>query len=259
MTPGLLFAFTLEPPGKYRTRWRGHERRHALKRPVVLVYHGLGEAADADDPARLVTSPARLEAHVRLLQRLGYRFVTAGQALDAAGGGEPPPATAVLTFDDGFRDWLTTGVPLLRSLGVPATFYLCPGWLGGQHPEVAGERGRLLDEGEARALAAAGMELASHSMAHADLRDLGDGPLLEDLRASRAAVEGLTGTPCRTFAYPFGLFGPREERAAAEAGYELAFGWRPGPWRAMAAPRLPAPPRHGALRLALKLLGVRRG
>ena len=230
-----------------------------MRKPVVLVYHGIGQAAGGDDPARLVTSPAHLESHVRLLQRLGYRFVTVGQALDQAGTGEPPPATAVLTFDDGFRDWLTLGLPILQRLGVPATFYLCPGWLGGQHPEVAGEHGRLLDEGEARVLAAAGMELASHSMVHADLRDLDDAALLGDLRASKSAVEDLTGTPCRSFAYPFGLFGPREERMAAEAGYELAFGWRPGPWRPMAAPRLPAPPRHGATRLALKLLGVRRG
>jgi len=47
-------------------------------------------------------------------------------------------------------------------------------------------------------------------------------------------------------------------QAAAEAGYELAFGWLPGPWQPLAAPRLPAPPRNGPLRLALKLAGLRK-
>ena len=75
---------------------------------------------------------------------------------------------------------------------------------------------------------------------------------------SKAAVEELTGRPCRTFAYPYGLHDERVTRAVADAGYELAFTWLPGPWRPLEAPRLPAPPRHGAARLAVKLLGVRR-
>jgi peptidoglycan/xylan/chitin deacetylase (PgdA/CDA1 family) len=224
----------------------------------VLVYHGVGEATEAGDPNRMITPPALVASHVRLLRRLGYRFVTAEQALDASNGGGPPAGTAVLTFDDGFRDWVTDALPLLRLLDVPATFYLCPGWLGGRHPDVPGAHGRLLDEGEARQLVAEGMELGSHAMAHEDLRELDDGALHETLRASRTAVQELSGRPCRTLAYPFGLFGDREARAAADAGYELAFAWRPGPWRPLAAPRLPAPPRHGAVRLAAKLVGVRR-
>ena len=63
----------------------------------------------------------------------------------------------------------------------------------------------------------------------------------------------MTGEPCRTLAYPYGLYDERVVRAAGEAGYELAFGWLPGPWRPLEAPRLPAPPRHGARRLSLKL------
>ncbi len=228
------------------------------------MYHGVGDLADAEadadaeDPNQMITSPSHLASHVRLLRRLGYRFVSAEQALDASGPGGPPPGTAVLTFDDGFRDWITDALPLLKRLGVPATFYLCPGWLGGQHPDVPGEHGRLLGGAEVRALAREGMELGSHAMAHEDLRELDDGALRDNLAASKAAVEEMTGRPCRTLAYPFGLFGEREARAAAGAGYELAFGWQPGPWVPHAAPRLPAPPRHGAVRLAGKLVGIRR-
>jgi peptidoglycan/xylan/chitin deacetylase (PgdA/CDA1 family) len=228
-----------------------------MRRPVVLAYHGVGRVDDESDPARMVTSPEHLEAHVRLLQRRGYRFVTAEEALDA-GAGAPPDRTAVLTFDDGFHTWLTEAVPVLRRLEVPATFYVCPGWLGLSHPDVPGDQGRLLTADEARELVAAGMELGSHSNVHADLRQLDDQALREDLRASKAGVEELTGRQCRTVAYPFGLFGEREERAAADAGYEMGFAWRPGPWERYAAPRLPAPPRHGARRLAAKLLGIRR-
>ena len=129
---------------------------------------------------------------------------------------------------------------------------------GGQHWQVPGEAGRLLDEAGVRALADAGMELGSHSLSHPDLRKLDDGELAAELRESKEAVERITGSPCRTFAYPFGLYDETVTQAVAEAGYELAFAWLPGPWQPLAAPRLPAPPRHGPVRLALKLAGLRR-
>jgi len=224
-----------------------------VRRPVVLVYHGVGPPVG--DPKRLLVSLEHLEAHVRLLQRLGYRFITAEELLDEGG---PRPRTAVLTFDDGFRSWLTEVAPLFTRLGVRGTFYVCPGLFGKTHWNVDGEAGRLLDEDDARALAEAGMELGAHSQTHADLRLLDGRELAYELTESKAAVERITGRPCRTIAYPYGNRDVGVVVATAEAGYELAFAWLPGPWRQLEAPRLPAPPRHGALRLALKLAGVRR-
>lgn len=223
-----------------------------LRRPAVLVYHGVGPP-DGDD-ARLLVTTARLESHIRFLQRAGYRFLTAEELIVEGG---PHGKTAALTFDDGFRSWLTDVLPLLQRLGVRATFYVCPGLFGKQHWHVAGDAGRLLDEDEAGALAEAGMELGSHTLTHPDLRLVGGQERAAELLESKAAVEQITGRPCRTLAYPYGLYDENVTQAAAEAGYELAFGWLPGPWHPLTAPRLPAPPRHGPFRLALKLAGLR--
>jgi peptidoglycan/xylan/chitin deacetylase (PgdA/CDA1 family) len=223
-------------------------------RPVVLVYHGVGFASDAEDPRRLITSPEYLIEHVHLLLGRGYRFLPAGE-LPREG---PPAGTATLTFDDGWRNWLTAALPVLESLDVRATFFVCPGLFGQQHPDVPGEAGELIRAEEARALHDAGMELGSHTLTHPDLRTLDDAELVRELVESKLAIEDVTGEPCRTLAYPYGLYDERIVRAAGDAGYELAFGWLPGPWRPLEAPRLPAPPRHGAHRLSLKLLGIRR-
>ena len=228
-----------------------------LRPPIVLAYHGVAEGAEAEDPDRLLLDPTLFERQLRMLVRRGYRFTTASEALEEPGG-RPAAGTAVLTFDDGWLDALTEVVPLLRRVGASATFYVCPGWLGGHHPLVAGPAGRLLDAGGVRELRRHGMEVASHSMLHRDLRKLSDDELSDDLVTSKAAVEELIDGPCRTFAYPYGLSDTRVEEATVAAGYELAFAWSPGPWRAASAPRLPAPPRHGPLRLALKMVGVRR-
>jgi peptidoglycan/xylan/chitin deacetylase (PgdA/CDA1 family) len=225
------------------------------RRPVILAYHGVGDADDAADPRRLVVSPRHLAAHIGLLRRRGYRFATAAEL---GPDGPPPPRTAVLTFDDGWLDALTTVTPLLARLGIRASFFVCPGWWGGQHPQVSGPLGRLLDRDGVRSLVEAGMDVGSHAMTHRDLRGLSDTELEEELVVSRAEIERVTGRPCRTFAHPFGLSDARTEGAAGRAGYDLALAWLPGPWRPLAAPRLPGPPRHGALRLALKLAGIRR-
>jgi peptidoglycan/xylan/chitin deacetylase (PgdA/CDA1 family) len=227
----------------------------ALRRARVLAYHGVGDVDDAVDPRRLVMSAADLESHIRLLRRLGFRFATVEELLDEDGASG---RTAALTFDDGWSSSLTHAVPVLARHGVRATFYVCPGWWGRQHPDVEGEAGRLLDEDGARALVAAGMELGSHTLTHPDLTRLGDAELDRELVESRSAVEAIIGRPCRTLAYPFGSWDGRVARAAEAAGYELAFAWRPGGWERFAAPRLQGPPRHGAGRLLLKLLGVRR-
>ncbi len=226
--------------------------------PALLAYHGVNHVEPGEDPARLVLSPQLLESQVRWLQRRDYRFVSAEELLDERSGRAPTAGTAVLTFDDGWADALHVVTPLLGALGVRATFYVTPGRWKGQHEDVRGPAGRLLSRSEAEAVHAAGMELGSHTMSHRDLRGLDDDDLRWELEAAKAAVEDITGRRCKTFAYPFGLFDDRVESAVARAGYELALAWGPeGTWRPLAAPRLPAPPRHGAMRLGLKLHGVR--
>jgi peptidoglycan/xylan/chitin deacetylase (PgdA/CDA1 family) len=201
-------------------------------------------------------APAILESHVRLLKRLGYRFMSAGEVAASARG--VPRGAAVLTFDDGWRDAIDVGAPLLARHGIPATFYVNPGLLGGQHDFVTGPAGRLLDADGVRELAALGFEIGSHTMSHPDLRTLDDRALAAELGDAKSAVETLTSRPCTTVAYPFGAHDERVERAARDAGYALAFAWLPGAWKTHAAPRLPGPTRRGSGQLALALAGIRR-
>jgi peptidoglycan/xylan/chitin deacetylase (PgdA/CDA1 family) len=230
--------------------------RRSPSLPAVLVYHGVGEVDSRSDPARLVAGPQTLESHLDWLEQRGYRFSSAAELARVSGDG-PPAGTAVLTFDDGLVDGLSTVAPNLRERGVPATFFICPGLLGGQHEFIAGAAGRLLSADQARELAAMGFDLGAHSMTHPDLRGLDDATLTREIRESKEGVEELTGKPCRTFAHPYGLSDGRVERAVEAAGFEIAFGWGPGRWRQFAAPRLPAPIHYGRRRLAVKLLASR--
>jgi len=229
-----------------------------MRRPTVLVHHGVGDATEEADPVGLVVPPDKLRSQLGLFARLGYHFRTAEDLLAEPGTLPPPSGTACVTFDDGLASDLRVAAPLLEGLGIRGSFYVCPGLWGRQHASINGDAGRLMTRDEAAELSARGMELGSHAMTHSDLRKLDDSALEAELTESKAAIEDLTGRSCRVIAYPFGLHDERVESAALRAGYELGLGWGVGEWRREAVPRMPGPPRHGALRLGLKLLGIRR-
>ena len=75
-----------------------------------------------------------------------------------------------------------------------------------------------------RALAAAGMDVESHSRDHRVLETLAPEALLDDLTDSRRELVAQLGRPVRAVAYPVGrLPPPWARRIAAAAGYRLGF------------------------------------
>jgi peptidoglycan/xylan/chitin deacetylase (PgdA/CDA1 family) len=221
----------------------------------VLSYHAV--APVPGDPAErpemgMVTPPEVLLAHIEMLRDYGYAFATAGQLAERWRGPEPPPGIAVLTFDDGWRDGLTTVTPMLKRLGIQATFYVCPEGFGSRHPQL-GDAGVVVTELEAQALHAAGMELGSHTLSHRGVLELSDRDLRHEFREARRLIEALTGERCLTLAYPSGRHDPRVRRAAEDAGYRVAFACRHGPWERYAAPRV-QPPTNADLEPVLRRL-----
>lgn len=81
------------------------------------------------------TGAPGMERQLRFLRRVA-NVVPLREALEAlADGRDLPPRAVAITFDDGYRDNLEVAVPLLRRLGLPATFFLVPGLLSGDlHP-----------------------------------------------------------------------------------------------------------------------------
>ena len=96
---------------------------------LVLGWHNVeGTWCFPSPPGR---GASGLERQLRLLARTTTP-VRLGHALTALRSGHPlPPRAVAVTFDDGYADNLTLAAPLLRRLGVPATFFLVPGLLSG--------------------------------------------------------------------------------------------------------------------------------
>ena len=140
-----------------RTASRGPSRRvprASLRPPLVLAYHAVGELPRTLDPEGLMVPPAELEAEIGLLLARGYEFVTAAEFARRLRSGAGLERLCALTFDDGSVDNATLLPPLLASLGVPATLFVCPGLLGKPHPWIAPEADvRLMNNAELETVA----------------------------------------------------------------------------------------------------------
>ncbi len=211
--------------------WSATLRRLAARRSVILGYHGIGTAPARDDLFRLLVSPEQFTMQLELLLGAGFRFVTVAELADRLDGDAPPPGLASVSFDDGLRDNYITAMPILRRFGIRATVYPVVGFLGGHSPWIShGPAGEILGEEELRGLVAEGWEIGAHTMTHPDLSELDYAACRLEIEESRDALERITGQPVRTFAYPFGHYGPAAVAAARDAGFRAAVTTGSGSW-----------------------------
>jgi peptidoglycan/xylan/chitin deacetylase (PgdA/CDA1 family) len=188
----------------------------------ALMYHSVSATAG---PLRdLAVPPRRLDEHLSALTDAGYRLVGLSEALDLRDAGVTDPLVA-LTFDDGYRDFLTAGVPALEKAGARATLYASVGHLGGSAGWLgrrASDFGPMLTWDELSAVAAAGVEIGNHGLIHHPLDVLPGRQLRDEIVVARDRLEQHLRHPVRSFAYPHGYNGRRVRGVVAWAGHDNA-------------------------------------
>jgi peptidoglycan/xylan/chitin deacetylase (PgdA/CDA1 family) len=115
------------PGRKLARRWLRPLRRQFFPGAVVLGYHRVAEASW--DPLGLAVSPERFRAQVEILKGL-RELLSLGELAARHAAGERLERYAVLTFDDGYRDFAETVVPIAEKLDVPATVFVTTGCTG---------------------------------------------------------------------------------------------------------------------------------
>jgi peptidoglycan/xylan/chitin deacetylase (PgdA/CDA1 family) len=221
----------------------------------ILMYHSIADLED--DPNRLCTSPERFEAQMRYLKRHNLRGVSIEELRRAMSTGDAKGLVG-LTFDDGYRDFLHTAVPVLESFGFSATVFVVVGMLGEEnrwkHSYDPRPRMALLTATELHDVSERGMEVASHTMTHADLSGADPQVLETEVKDSRQRLSELLGEEVKGFCYPYGSLDRAAVEAVRHAGYAYGCGWRAQPERsAYDLSRMPMSERDNVPRLAVKL------
>jgi peptidoglycan/xylan/chitin deacetylase (PgdA/CDA1 family) len=160
----------------------------------------------------------------------GYRVVNISEAVRLLRGGTIPPCTVALNFDDGFLDVAENALGVLADRGFRATVFVATGvtdgrfkfaWCRQPPPLLSWEQIVELDrEGT--------LEFEAHSISHPNLLFVDDDRARAEIRGSKAELEDRLGRRVTAFSYPAGLFGVRERRLVAEAGFGTAVSCEPG-------------------------------
>jgi len=190
----------------------------------ILMYHSISEAAETGVSPyyRTSTRPEVFREHLRLLQAAGYRAVDLKTAVQALQTGSCEKL-AVVTFDDGYRDFHTAAFPILQAHSFTATVFLATGYVG--HHRASFKTRECLTWGEVRELHQAGIHFGSHTVTHPKLVELDWPAIQRELCDSKADLQHHLGAPADTFAYPFAFpetrrgFVGRLRETLLEAGY----------------------------------------
>ena len=95
---------------------------------AILIFHRVHAQPDALFPGEMhaATFRARLDWVRRVCNVLPL-----GEAVDRLAERRLPSRALAITFDDGYADNATVALPILRELGIPATFFVATGFLDG--------------------------------------------------------------------------------------------------------------------------------
>jgi peptidoglycan/xylan/chitin deacetylase (PgdA/CDA1 family) len=196
----------------------------------ILMYHRIA----TDGPPGLKqwrVSPENFDIQMSALHRAGYQTITLVEWADALIEQRPVQGKRVLlTFDDGYSDFLSAAIPALRRYDFSATMFLVAERIGQTALWDAsyGECAPLLSWDEIKSLQTMGIEFGAHSCIHQKMTQMGSAELAEDTRKTRAILEEGLGVAVPTLAYPYGDQNESVRRVVGEAGTKVAVTTEPG-------------------------------
>jgi peptidoglycan/xylan/chitin deacetylase (PgdA/CDA1 family) len=201
--------------------------RFKRARIPILMYHSLSETGKSNTCAyfQTVTNPRTFAMHMKFLYESGYKTLGLGEAIRSLQGADQGSAkVVVITFDDGYRDFATKGLPILRQYGFCATMFLPTAFIGDSVRKFKGRE--CLTWSQVRDLHKAGIHFGSHTASHRQLVTIKHVEVEEEARRSKQSIEDKLGCRVESFSYPYAfpemdnLFVGQLRRILEEAGYQ---------------------------------------
>lgn len=188
--------------------------------PFILMYHSIGDIPE--DPYSVTVDAFREQ--ISWLTDNGYEVISLSVLLTCikAGDYKNLRKKVVITFDDGYKDFVTNALPILAEHGATATVYLVTEMFEGNASwNKSGEHEQLMSEDAARYIKSQGITLGSHTATHANLALLGYDELNRQLRDSQAVLARM-GEMFFSLSYPWGKWSNQVVNAVKASGYECA-------------------------------------
>lgn len=197
---------------------------HRVGHIPILMYHSISEDSEngVHPYYQVNTSPDVFAKHMKFLYDNNYTVISLKDAMDLLTG-EPVnystnksinPSTiqpinyAVLTFDDGFRDFYTQAFPILYKYRFTATVFLPTSFV--DNKDLKHKEKEHLSWEEVRELHNKGIDFGSHTATHPQLKTLKKDEIEYEIRHSRETIEDELRESIDSFSYPFAF--PEEDK-----------------------------------------------
>jgi peptidoglycan/xylan/chitin deacetylase (PgdA/CDA1 family) len=179
----------------------------------ILMYHVIAAPPAGAPFPGLYVEPAEFAEQMHALASAGWHAVTLDQVEEywrrgvSLGTRKP----IVISFDNGYNSQYTQALPVLRGLG----------WVGDENVQLTGlppSQGGL-GAAQIRGLLAAGWELDTQGISHADLITLDAVQLQQQVAGARATLQRRYHVPVNWFCYPSGHYDATVVAAVKAAGF----------------------------------------
>lgn len=183
---------------------------------VVLYYHSVLES--------------QRERFIRQLDYLSKKFSFVSlRSLDTL---QLKKDLISITFDDGLSSILRNALPELIKREIPTTIFIpaanianYPKWE--QKDQEIYYEDKIINSDEINELSDQGVEIASHTLSHADLRAVDLGTVKEELSLSKSMLEEITGKEVVSFSFPYGSYNDDLINLAFNCGYNFVYTTQP--------------------------------
>jgi peptidoglycan/xylan/chitin deacetylase (PgdA/CDA1 family) len=184
--------------------WSGTYSRDFRSKMTIVAFHRVNDDMPLDG---LTVSSAKFEAFCRFFRK-HFDVLPVAEQVAGCRAGRDMGGTLSITFDDGYLDNFEVAAPILRSSGVPATFFVTTGFIGSDIP-APWDSGLKVKAGwmsweQVRGLQSQGFHIGSHTDTHIDMAATEPRKVREELEISKRKLREQLGLEAQLFAYPFG-------------------------------------------------------
>lgn len=188
----------------------------------ILCYHNLNPTK----PGSMNMTPQKFESQIKWIQENGYTIIPLKDAVAYLQGKRAtlPAKSVVITADDGWESAYKYMYPIVKKYNIPVTLFI--------YPQTISEGKNAMTWDELKELQKTGLfDIQGHTYWHPNFKQEKkhltqaeyEKFVQNQLAKSKQILEDKLGIKVTLLAWPFGIYDAYLEKAAADAGYEMAF------------------------------------
>jgi len=191
---------------------------YSKNRPKILMYHSIADGKN--DPYSVDIEIFKKQ--INYLIENNYDIISLEKLVCGLKKSNSMKNKIVITFDDGYKDFITNAFPILKKHNLPATVFLVLDLLGKKanwHNDV--KNLDIMDKEDVQYIKKNGISLGDHTLKHTDLTSLNLQQLHDQLNKSKKLLKEF-GEKYLTYSYPWGKYSNKVIDSVKRQGYECA-------------------------------------